>query len=307
MTQVVVSPANRDVVLAVHRERIERSTDGGRTWLASLAQPSYSSVAWSGSRAWAVGSAGTAPPAAYTSLDGGLTFVAATALPTTSTSPGQVGADAGDDRHATVAVPDGAGGVVATTFDAGVTWTAAAIPSAPYLGGARRVAIDPTDGTRVWVAFDRVLMSSTDSGRTFVPSTAPVTTMTLNDVAAIGSLIYVSTYHRLVVSEDSGATWSERPLDSPTIFPYAVAVHPATPATVLALAQDGVHRSTDAGRSFTLLHPPQRYVRSGSVIAIAPSDPSTIYIERERSTDAGASWTELGLFDFAPRTPLSGL
>ena len=83
----------------------------------------------------------------------------------------------------------------------------------------------------------------------------------------------------------------------PDVETYAVDVHPADPATVLAGSQDGVYLSTDSGATFRRAKFPDRGVQIWSFLVdrrnpdriLAGASPIDVY----RSEDRGESWRKM--------------
>jgi hypothetical protein len=86
----------------------------------------------------------------------------------------------------------------------------------------------------------------------------------------------------------------------------AIAVHPTNPDLVyLGLAQGGVWRSTDGGLNWTPLFDQQATLAIGA-LALAPSDPSVLYVGTGEANLSGDSYFGLGLYriDQAGGTPV---
>jgi len=113
----------------------------------------------------------------------------------------------------------------------------------------------------------------------------------------------------LLVSEDGGETWTDRP-DGARRDNHALATHPDAPGRVYSAAGDGYAESTDGGLAW--VHPQDglahRYVWS---VAVDPGDPDTVlvsaaggansahrvgesYVYRKQSGREGAEWHRIG-------------
>src|SRR5579872_6408157 len=172
VAQFAVDPANPGTVLAIHAGRIELSTNAGASWAATPPGPTFYSIGWVSSLIWAAGSTATSGvPTVYTSADGGLTYVAVAALPSSADSSqiNAIGVDATNAAHAVLALDAPTGAQIFTTTDGGSNWTAATIASdvVGYLGGPQRVAFDPTNGSSVVVCYFETIYQSFDGGDTF--------------------------------------------------------------------------------------------------------------------------------------------
>ena len=93
-------------------------------------------------------------------------------------------------------------------------------------------------------------------------------------------------------SQNDGGLWSESRV-------YGLTVHPTEPRTIFAGADDGIHKSTDGGRTFTRLDSPMNAMEVWK-IAVDPSNPETIFAGTRpaalfRSQDGGKSWRKLAV------------
>ncbi|HVH78809.1 MAG TPA: hypothetical protein VM782_05425, partial [Stellaceae bacterium] len=98
---------------------------------------------------------------------------------------------------------------------------------------------------------------------------------------------------------NDGGLWSESRV-------YGLTVHPTEPRTIFAGADDGIHKSTDGGQSFTRLDSPMNAMDVWK-IAVDPSNPSIIFAGTRpaalfRSKDGGQSWQKLAV-DMAEECP----
>ena len=100
-------------------------------------------------------------------------------------------------------------------------------------------------------------------------------------------------------SEDAGLTWASLPTPPATPpAPTFVAVDPSDSRTIFAAAAGQVHKTTDAGATWTPVLP------TGTLqvlaIAVSPADPNLVFValaqfsasfQVHRSLDGGATWT----------------
>lgn len=99
--------------------------------------------------------------------------------------------------------------------------------------------------------------------------------------------------------QNPGGLWSESRV-------YGLSVHPTEPRTLFAGADDGIHKSTDGGQSFTRLDSPMN-AREVWKIAVDPTNPDIIFAGTRpaalyRSKDGGTSWQQLTV-DMAEECP----
>jgi len=157
--------------------------------------------------------------------------------------------------------------------DAGKSWALLDVDIAkdcPNVGTPRPtgIAVDPTDHRHVWVGLE------VDGVR-----------------------------H----STDGGDTWTKVNGQIPNPDVHSVLVVAGPPKAVFTVVNDDVWRSTDDGKSWHAAHArevfPWHYPRS---ITVKPNDPKTVFVTLGdstpgrigtvmRSTDAGATWQNLGL------------
>jgi photosystem II stability/assembly factor-like uncharacterized protein len=158
------------------------------------------------------------------------------------------------------------------------------------------VAIDPTNPRVVYTSTGFQTFKSVDGGATWVELDPGFRHPTI----AAADLVIAPSAHDTIYaaggdwwrSKDGGATWNG-PLQSPPFIQAAV-VHPTNPDVVVAAAQDGLHRSTDGGFTWTRTHDePGPGMTS---LAIDPTDPNRMYAgaystSAYSSIDGGTSWT----------------
>jgi len=101
----------------------------------------------------------------------------------------------------------------------------------------------------------------------------------------------------LWLSSDGGENWRrvQKGLWSESRV-YGLAVHPGDNRTIFAGADDGIHKSTDGGQSFTHIDSPMNG-RDVWKIAFDPANPNNMFAGSRpaalyRSTDGGASWAQ---------------
>jgi len=184
--------------------------------------------------------------------------------------------------------------------DGGANWKALA-----NIAGVNVLALDPISTSTVYAGTAGGVFKSTDGGGSWASTGLSGTSIrelvidpiTPSNLYAAGDKLYRST--------DAGASWT-----APGFGPAGqLTLDPLTPSTLYAVANpngtpvsDVLYRSTDAGQSWSV-------VSSGlvSLYAIAPTTPSTLYAGLNastgspglsKSTDGGATWTQIGFTQF---------
>ncbi|HEX7904189.1 MAG TPA: right-handed parallel beta-helix repeat-containing protein [Chitinophagaceae bacterium] len=115
----------------------------------------------------------------------------------------------------------------------------------------------------------------------------------LDVFAKDGNIVYAGGKDWLGISRDGGKTWTDNPLPKDTAGKPAriqvIQIHPTNPNIVyLAFydgAKNGIWKTTDAGKTFTLLH------ASGSrAMSLSPSNPDVLYCGDAVTHDGGKTW-----------------
>jgi photosystem II stability/assembly factor-like uncharacterized protein len=204
-----------------------------------------------------------------------------------------------------------ASGGVWVTGDSGASWTPLTDELSILTHGA--VAIDPTNRSVIYAGTGEYQTSSGGDG-VFKSVDGGVSWTRMATAAQVGGTI-----SRIIVdplnpqnvfltgsagcyrSTNGGASWSQRLGGACS----DLALNPANPQIVYAgKANDGVYRSIDGGGSFTKVWPnPANSNTRRIALALAPSSPSTVYcaitnpssglLGFYKTTNDGASWTQL--------------
>jgi photosystem II stability/assembly factor-like uncharacterized protein len=137
------------------------------------------------------------------------------------------------------------------------------------------------------------LIRTTDAGRTW----EPVSLLGKRDfhvLEAAGDRVYgfgsdfETREAGLLVSDDAGRNWEERPAPEPLL---SLAIDPEDPDRVLAAGEQGLHMSGDAGRRWRQLSAEVgllAWPRGGAAYLIAPDG------RVQRTSDGGVHWTTMG-------------
>jgi photosystem II stability/assembly factor-like uncharacterized protein len=194
--------------------------------------------------------------------------------------------------------------------DGGASWIAVGGgPSAPVnLCWPRRIAVAPSDATKVFAATSDGVYRSTDGGATWLRSTNYVSALANSPAVdpTNPSIVYqgrTAGAVQVLKSVDGGATWS--PAGAGIAAPVRdLAIDAANPLNVYAWTSAGAYKSTDGGGSWGLastglpagvLAPNSLY---NSSVYFPPDAPSTLLALTSMglytTTDGAASWTHLG-------------
>jgi photosystem II stability/assembly factor-like uncharacterized protein len=268
------------------------TTNGGGNWnndnyglksdvVSALAlDPSNSSIIYAG-----------IPGGVFKSIDGGRHW---SAVNTGLNHPNVVKLVVDPTTPATVYLAASSSDGVYKSTDGGSTWNPA--NNGLGNGGITCLAIDPITPTTLYAGWGGGIFKTINGGVSWtgvgplISSVTqivvdPATPMTLYAAAnSSGGGVYKSI--------DGGTNWQvmNNGLGGST-FAVSLAIDPITPSTLYAGVNGGLFKSVNAGNTWTA-------IRSGSnsVIAIAPSTPSIIYISGGfnggifKSTDGGNTW-----------------
>lgn len=241
---------------------------------------------------------------------------------------GRVPAMAADWGSGTLYVGSASGGVWKSTND-GLTWESIFDSSGTMTVGA--VAVDPNAPETIWVGtgentagcesyFGIGLLRSADGGQTWETMNG-TGGQTLDDLSSFADIVIdprdsshmvtggrmrgctsgSATAGGLYTSSDGGQTWTER-ISGTEI--YEIQQDPLVPDTFWVASNKGIYKSIDNAVSFTLQT--ASGLPNGSTgrteLAVSPSDSNVVYAlfssasgqpEFWRTTDGGASWTEM--------------
>ena len=162
----------------------------------------------------------------------------------------------------------------------------------------QNLVIDPVTPTTLYAVSVTGLAKSLDSGNTWEALTTPC-----NGVAQLAidpahpDTLYAAGPYAVpgdclaLKSTDGGRTWSSLALPGQTL---QIAVAPSAPATLYALTNAGIFKSTDAGLTW-------RQLRSRRVFAVAlgidPTDANRVFVAATNgvfgTADGGKTWTAL--------------
>jgi len=253
---------------------------------------------------------------------------------------GRIAAIAADPRDANTIYLATAGGGVWKTTDAGNSWAPLTDEQATLFMGA--IALAPSNPDVIYAGTGEAtnsalsftghgVLKSGDAGQTWTLLGADVfDRRTISQIVVAPddpNTVYVavggSGVHGLAGntgvwrSTDGGATWTDTTATISTTASFSdVEIDPAHPRTLYAAvgsfrgsSVNGVYKSTDGGDSWSLAGNFPTDVRDGRItVAVAPSDPQTLYasvsgsgqggsslgpvVHLLKSTDGGNTWTD---------------
>lgn len=242
---------------------------------------------------------------------------------------GRISALAIDPRDNDVVYAGGADGGVWKTSDGGTTWTPLGDDQPSLSIGA--IAIDPSNPNTVYVGtgeqdfsgdsyFGAGILKSTDAGATWKHIPGPFVQRFIGGMAVHptdGATVLTASSIGLYRSTDAGETWSlVRSGQATAVFfdPNQPGIAWAALGTPAGSTLNGVYRSTDAGATWRAvpgtapLNLPAGSTIGRIQIVNAPASPDTTYAVVSnrtsslngiyRTTDAGATWINLGAPDF---------
>ena len=261
-----------------------RSTDGGETWSGMKTGLNTAAV-----RGFAIDPvqpttmyAGTESDGVFKSVDGGSTW----ARTSSDLPPLPVHALAlGEGVPAAVYAANAVG--VYRSRDAGESWTAL-----PIWGWATSLAVGPGSPSVVYAglgpnAYPAGVFKSIDGGDTWIDTGLRDGALALT---SSGSTVYAATVNGVFRSDgDSGWTWASAGLSGEV---WALAADPVNASIAYAGTTDGLFTTTSAGAEWMPV--PELTGAPTAAVAIAPSDPATIYVVTwwgsAVTNDGGQTW-----------------
>lgn len=187
-------------------------------------------------------------------------------------------------------------------------WTTVSSGYNPGIGRINVVAEHPTDPSILYAgAPSGGLWKSTNAGLDWTPLTDDFSAIGVSGIAidyTNPDILYISTGDMdgfdaysigVMKSMDAGATWQATGLVhtlSQFIVCRKIIMHPTNPSILLVATSDGLHKTSDAGTTWT-------QVANGSFrdIEFQPGDATIVYASTDRffrSTNTGDSFTQLG-------------
>jgi hypothetical protein len=122
--------------------------------------------------------------------------------------------------------------------------------------------------------------------------------------APASGALFARTAGGLTRSDDGSTTWAAVALPAaPDERPGAVVVDPTSHATIYAVAEDGIHKTSDDAASWALIRPTEADAPTVLALAVSPADSNLLYLAVSgprgnhfrfvRSGDGGATWDQL--------------
>lgn len=168
----------------------------------------------------------------------------------------------------------------------------------PGTGRLTDIAISSSDTTIIYVTSPGGgIWKSTNSGNTWAPlldynaTWMNMYAVTI-DPSNINTVYAGNASGNVMKSTNAGGTWTTLG-SGPGGTVRKILVHPANPSIVFVCSSSGIHRSTNGGTSWTLVHNVQK-----EDIEFKPDDVNTMYASGNtsivRSADNGVTWTTIG-------------
>lgn len=187
-------------------------------------------------------------------------------------------------------------GGVFRSSDAGANWNQGDVGLLhPHV---QALAVDPTDGSTVYVGNPLGVFLSTDGGETWLARNSGLTEPNVIALAVDPSApatLYAGTSDTLFKSTDQGMTWTNSDTGLDTINFRALALQPGLSSTLYVGSRGGrVYRSTNAAANWKKVSSglPGRSVNA---LALHPLNPSVLYAATDggvyKTTNSGAHWS----------------
>lgn len=288
--QVAASPSNANVVYIDSNHGLGVSTDGGVTFATAAG----TGLAGTGSIT-AMRVDPQVPTTVYASLnsyygvyksvDSGAHWSAANSgLPTSSLFFAAYSLEIDPANGSTIYIV-GQGGVYKSA-DGGGSWNA--LNLGKEIGYAYSLAVNRSSPSMLFAATANGLFRSGDGGAHWseLGSTFNVTGVAINSFD--GTSVVTSADFKVYRSTDGGVTMQESSGGLTAFSVNAIAVDPHDPFKVYAGGPQGIYKSSDHGKTWSLTG------RQASALAIDATDSNTLYMlfftALYRSVDSGATW-----------------
>ncbi|MBM3314588.1 hypothetical protein FJY71_01920 [candidate division WOR-3 bacterium] len=297
---LTVDPFRRTTLLACSRgDVLWRSTDAGETW-QTVALPGHANDLcadpFTNGRIYAGGSVqGAHPmPAFLSSTDHGLSWTAS-AL---DSGAGDCRASRADPNVPGTLYAAGDSGRLLRSTDYGATW-GTRNQGLPDAEPALSLAVCPADPGILLCGMVSAMFRSADTGRTWLPVSGPQKVLEIRfavDNPAVAWALCRDSVERVLVSTDTGRTWSGPASDSILYRATDLLVDPRDGSTAWVNAYRGVLRTGDRAQSWAYRNRGLNFADIYT-IAVHPVNQHELYVSAHdtrifRTTDAGDSWTQ---------------
>lgn len=304
----VASSSDGAKLVAASGNWIYASLDSGATWTRTSAPSNvWTSVASSadGVKLVAVARRNDGDGLIYASTNSGATW-----RPTTAPGVGWYSvACSADGSRLVAAAAQFNSGRIYTSSDSGDTWIPSSAPSntwscvASSADGTRLVAVAPFNAWNgsSWPGLgDGLIYTSTNSGATWAPTTAPVNNWVAVScsadstklVAAVNNGFSGLSQSSIYTSSDAGATWIRS--DTPSVFRWTDVASSADGNHIVAVGSEGIYILQSPAPGAPLPPSPRLSInRWGANLGLAWLVPSTRFV-LQRSSDLGsANWADV--------------
>lgn len=248
--------------------------------------------------------AGTQGGGVFKSINGGMSWAAASSGLPPNRSVGNVAID--PTAPATLYVGVASNGIYKST-DGGMSWEPANSGLPAFSSGG--VRIDSSNTATLYAATGSGVFKSINGGVSWtdasvgLPLNRSISALAIdpsnpNTLYAGNSLVSPGSVIEIFKSTDGATSWTSLSSSLATTGINALAIDPSASATVYAATNNRVIKSTNGGMTWNDANSGMPYPTTMTGLAIDPSAPSTLYAggsngELFRSTNAATSWTAL--------------
>lgn len=182
--------------------------------------------------------------------------------------------------------------------DGGVNWSVAAMPES-Y---AYALALDPANDLVAYVSFYDAVYRTTNGGATWTALTMPSGVYDVESLAVVNGTLYLGSYYGLYRSTNAGASWTAWNIARTYNSILQILSAPSDPTRMYLIDESmQIYKSVNSGVTWSACAKPvstSTYVYQERLLAVSPTNADTLVVSWPdrtlyRSTNGGASWTEL--------------